>query len=119
MTLAAEHCAPLDANAALASPDEAAALRAEIPEWRIADADGGTPKLERAFRFETFAQALAFANAVGEEAEAENHHPRLVIEWGRVTVQWWTHSLGGLHRNDFVMAARADALAGRASRGTP
>ena len=111
MTLAAEHCAPLDAGSVLASPGEAAALRAETPDWRVADADGGTPKLERAFRFRSFAQALAFANAVGEEAEAENHHPRLVVEWGRATVQWWTHALGGLHRNDFVMAARTDALA--------
>lgn len=114
MTLADEHCAPLDAYSVLASPGEVAALRGEIPEWRVADADGGTPKLERVFRFETFAQAFAFANAVGEEAEAENHHPRLVIEWGRATVQWWTHALGGLHRNDFVMAARTDAVAGRA-----
>ena len=112
--LADERCAPLNAYSVLASPGEVAALRGEVPEWRVADADGGTPKLERVFRFETFAQSLAFANAVGEEAESENHHPRLVIEWGRATVQWWTHALGGLHRNDFVMAARTDAVAGRA-----
>jgi len=43
-------------------------------------------------------------------ADAEDHHPTLLVEWGRVTVSWWTHSLGGLHRNDFVMAARTDRI---------
>jgi 4a-hydroxytetrahydrobiopterin dehydratase len=62
------------------------------------------------FRFDDFAQALAFTNAVGELAEAENHHPALLTEWGRVTVTWWTHVSRGLSRNDFVMAAKTDEL---------
>ena len=55
-----------------------------------------------------FAQALAVTNRVGEQAEEEGHHPALLTEWGKVTVSWWTHKIGGLHQNDFIMAARTD-----------
>ncbi len=66
--------------------------------------------LERTFRFRDFAGALAFTARVGAEAEAQGHHPFLLTEWGRVTVTWWTHKIKGLHRNDFIMAARTDRL---------
>lgn len=112
MTLAEEHCAPIRARSVLASPEEAAALHSAVRGWSIVD-DGRVRKLEKSFRFETFAQAVAFTNAVGEAAEEEDHHPRIAPERGSVTVQWWTHALGGLHRNDFIMAARADAIAAR------
>ena len=55
-------------------------------------------------------EALEFTNRVGEMAEAEDHHPALLTEWGRVTVAWWTHVVGGLHKNDFVAAAKTDRL---------
>src|SRR5262249_11555034 len=64
------------------------------------------------------AQALAFTNAIGELAEAEGHHPALLTEWGRTTVTWWTHKIKGLHRNDFVMAAKTDELYARVHDGT-
>lgn len=117
MTLAEEHCVPIGAGSVLASPAEAAALRPAVGAWSVVD-DGRVSRLERAFRFGTFAQALAFTNAVGEAAEEEGHHPRIVTEWGSVTVQWWTRALGGLHRNDFIMAARADAIAARGGGAT-
>ena len=60
--------------------------------------------------YPTFAAALAFTNRVGALAEAEGHHPALLTEWGHVTVTWWTHKIRGLHRNDFIMAAKTDAL---------
>jgi 4a-hydroxytetrahydrobiopterin dehydratase len=82
-------------------------LRPQIPDWRVVERDG-VKRLERAFRFDDFAQALAFTNRVGEQAEEEGHHPTLLTEWGKVTVTWWTHKIGGLHRNDFIMAARTD-----------
>ena len=50
-------------------------------------------------------------------AEEEGHHPALLTEWGRMTVTWWTHKISGLHRNDFIMAAKTDELS-RPSRGT-
>src|SRR5262249_37265726 len=68
------------------------------------------PQLERVFHFPSFADALAFTNQIGTLAEAEGHHPALLTEWGRVTVTWWTHKIRGLHRNDFIMAAKTDAL---------
>jgi 4a-hydroxytetrahydrobiopterin dehydratase len=71
----------------------------------------GIPRLERQYRFRSFVDALAFTNRVGEIAEAEGHHPAILTEWGRVTVSWWTHKIRGLHRNDFVMAAKTDRLA--------
>ena len=60
-----------------------------------------------------FAHAL-FVQNVGDLAEAEGHHPGLLTEWGKVTVTWWSHSIKGLHRNDFIMAARTDEVANTA-----
>jgi 4a-hydroxytetrahydrobiopterin dehydratase len=65
-------------------------------------------RLERTFKFKNFTQALEFTNKVGAIAEEEDHHPRIVTEWGRVILQWWTHVIGGLHKNDFIMAAKTD-----------
>jgi 4a-hydroxytetrahydrobiopterin dehydratase len=79
-----------------------------IPGWAVID--DGMEKLERAYTFGNFVDALAFTNRVGDAAEAEGHHPEISVTWGRATVRWWTHSIGGLHRNDFIMAARTDTL---------
>jgi 4a-hydroxytetrahydrobiopterin dehydratase len=84
-------------------------LKPEIPEWKLLEVDG-IPRLERIFRFSNFAQALDFTNRVGALAEDEGHHPAILTEWGRATVSLWTHKIRGLHRNDFIMAAKIDAL---------
>jgi 4a-hydroxytetrahydrobiopterin dehydratase len=81
--------------------------RQAVPEWKVVD-HGGMPALERVYRFKNFEQALAFTNRVGALAEAANHHPAILTEWGRVTVTWWTHVIHNLHRNDFALAARCD-----------
>ena len=88
---------------------EIAELRPEVRGWRLLERDG-IARLERVFQFASFADALAFTNRIGSLAEAEGHHPALLTEWGRVTVTWWTHKIRGLHRNDFIMAAKTDAL---------
>jgi len=62
------------------------------------------------FTIPNFVEALNFTNKVGALAESEGHHPALLTEWGKVTVTWWTHKIGGLHRNDFIMAAKTDQL---------
>jgi len=85
-------------------------LRAQLPQWQVVE-EAGVRRLQREYRFSNFVEALAFTNRVGELAETEGHHPALLTEWGRVTVRWWTHKIGGLHRNDFIMAAKTDALA--------
>lgn len=88
---------------------EMAQLLLRVPEWKVVERDG-IKRLERVFKFKDFVQALEFTNKIGAEAEEEGHHPVLVTEWGRVTVTWWTHKIRGLHRNDFIMAAKADRL---------
>ncbi len=84
-------------------------LLKNIPGWEVTEEDG-ISRLQRTFTFPDFRQALAFTNRVGELAEREQHHPKLVTEWGKVTVIWWTHSVNGLHMNDFIMAARTSEL---------
>ena len=107
--LADERCEACRADSPKVSASDARALLAQLDDWSIIDQEG-VPRLQRIFKFKDFVGALRFTNAVGEIAEEEQHHPLLTTEWGRVTVQWWTHSIGGLHRNDFIMAARTDKL---------
>jgi 4a-hydroxytetrahydrobiopterin dehydratase len=87
-------------------------LKPQVPDWKIMVRDG-VARLERVLEFRDFADALAFTNKVGELAEKEGHHPAILTEWGRVTVSWWTHKIAGLHRNDFIMAAKTDELFAR------
>lgn len=79
----------------------------QVPDWEILEEEG-IKRLRRAYKFKNFEQALAFTNQVGELAEEQDHHPLLQTEWGKVTVNWWTHKVDGLHRNDFIMAAKSD-----------
>lgn len=109
MALQQQHCEACRADAPRISDAEADKLRGEIPEWKQVEEDG-EEKLQRQFKFKDFAQALAFTNQVGDLAEEEGHHPALLTEYGKVTVTWWTHKIGGLHRNDFICAAKTDAL---------
>ncbi|NIO70209.1 MAG: 4a-hydroxytetrahydrobiopterin dehydratase [Anaerolineae bacterium] len=88
---------------------EMAEFLPQVPEWKVVERNG-IKRLERVFKFPDFVQALAFTNKVGELAEAEGHHPAILTEWGKVTVTWWTHKIKGLHRNDFIMAAKTDRL---------
>ena len=107
-------CVACRSDAPTVTELEIAELQPQVPEWEITEQEG-IKKLSRVFRFDDFAKALAFTNALGELAEEEDHHPALLTEWGRVTVTWWTHKIRGLHRNDFVMAAKADELYRRLS----
>ena len=84
-------------------------FRPQVPEWRVTEVEG-EKRLERVYKFTNFAQAIAFTDRVGTIAEEQDHHPLIVTEWGRVTVQWWTHKIHGLHQNDFIMAAKTDQL---------
>lgn len=90
---------------------EMARLLPRVRGWHIREHDG-VRMLEREFGFRSFAEALEFTRRVGELAEEEGHHPRLVTEWGRVHVRWYTKKIRGLHRNDFIMAAKTDRLYG-------
>ena len=105
------HCAPYEPGEVALTDEELAGYRSQVPEWKVAEREG-IPRLERTFSFPDFVQALAFANRVGGLAEAEDHHPALLTEWGSVTVTWWTHKVGGLHLNDLIAAAKTDRLYG-------
>ncbi len=111
--LSEEHCVAVTRTARRLTDVERDALLARVGDWQCVTRDG-VERLERQFRFNDFTEALAFTNRIGALADAEDHHPDILTQWGRVTVTWWTHVVGGLHRNDFVMAAltdRAQALA--------
>jgi 4a-hydroxytetrahydrobiopterin dehydratase len=109
--LTAEKCVACRADAPRVTEEEIAQLRPQIPEWQLVERDG-IPQLTRTYRFPDFAAALAFSNRVGELADEEGHDPAILTEWGRVAVSWWTHKIRGLHRNDFIMAAKTDRLTG-------
>ena len=112
-TLQESKCTACRADAPRVTEEEIAQLKLQIPEWQMIERDG-VPQLERVFRLRNFAEALAFTNKIGALAESEGHHPAILTEWGRVTVTWWTHKIHGLHRNDFIMAAKTDRLAAEA-----
>ena len=102
-------CTACRAGAPLATPQETANDLAQLPGWQLTVVDG-IDQLQKTFTFKNFARALEFTNQVGAIAEEENHHPAIVTEWGMVTVSWWTHKIGGLHANDFIMAAKTDQI---------
>lgn len=108
--LSRESCEACRVGAPTVTEEEMKALGNAVPEWRIVERDG-IMKLERTFTFKDFVQALDFTNRVGDLAEQADHHPALLTEWGRVTVTWWSHKIKGLHRNDFILAARTDEVA--------
>jgi 4a-hydroxytetrahydrobiopterin dehydratase len=103
--LARRRCVPCEGGTPPLAEDEARRLLAALPGWSL---EGG--HLVRSYRFKDFKAALAFANRVGAIAEEEGHHPDLLVAWGKVRIELWTHDIGGLSENDFILAAKIDAL---------
>jgi 4a-hydroxytetrahydrobiopterin dehydratase len=104
-----QKCVACRVGAPSVTPEEIALLKPQVPDWQIITEDS-IPKLHRQFKFKNFNDAIAFTDAMAAAAEEEGHHPRLTTEWGNVTVTWWTHKIKNLHHNDFIMAAKTDAL---------
>lgn len=77
------------------------------PEWHLGEK--GT-RLTRRFEFEDFRKAMEFVNRVADVAEEQGHHPDVAIHWNKVDLVLWTHKIGGLHENDFILAAKVDRL---------
>jgi 4a-hydroxytetrahydrobiopterin dehydratase len=107
--LSSMKCEACRRGAPTVTEEEIREYQPQVPDWNLVEREG-IPRLERVFEFPDFRQALDLTNRVGELAEEHGHHPALLTEWGRVTVTWWTHKIRGLHRNDFIMAARTDRL---------
>jgi 4a-hydroxytetrahydrobiopterin dehydratase len=107
--LTEQKCEACRVGASSVTREEVKQLQPQVPEWRMITEDG-IPKLDRTFKFKNFKDAIAFTDEVGEAAEEQGHHPRLITEWGKVAVTWWTHKIRNLHKNDFIMAAKTDRI---------
>lgn len=107
--LTQQKCQACTADSPALSAEEIERLQLQILDWQVVEKEGEL-RLEKVYQFPDFMKAIAFTNAVAEEAEREGHHPALLTEWGKVTVSWWTHAISGLHINDFIMAAKTDAI---------
>jgi 4a-hydroxytetrahydrobiopterin dehydratase len=102
-------CVPCRGEVPAATREEIVEYHKEVPDWELVERDG-IEQLERVFKFGNFIEALAFTNKVGDLAEQEGHHPAILTEWGKATVTWWTHAIPGLHKNDFIAAAKTDQV---------
>jgi 4a-hydroxytetrahydrobiopterin dehydratase len=100
-------CIPCRKGEPAATEEEIQAALTGLPGWTLKEIEG-VQRLEKVFKFKNFRDALEFTNQVGEIAEDQDHHPAVLVEWGKATVQWWTHVVKGLHQNDFIMAAKTD-----------
>jgi 4a-hydroxytetrahydrobiopterin dehydratase len=109
--LAQLHCVKVGADTPRLNENEIGQFKAKLPGWCTFEVDG-EPRLEKVFKFKDFNQALAFTDRVAQAAVAEDHHPAILTEWGKVTVTWWTHKIKGLHQNDFIMAAKTSKIYG-------
>lgn len=107
--LISEKCEACTSDTQSLSHEEITELLKGVDGWQVQD-QGGAPLLTKEYKFANFLKALAYTNRVGEMAESMQHHPDITTKWGSVTLVWYTHAMGGLHRNDFRCAAQSDAL---------
>lgn len=107
--LAEQDCQACTKDSTPVSNKQALDYLDQLPDWEIVEVDG-VPQLQKTFTVKPYTHTLAFTLAVGELAERRNHHPAMLVEWGKLRVSWWTHVIKGLHLNDFILAAQTDAL---------
>ena len=108
MKLQEQKCVPCQGGMAPLTQQEAQNLQKEVPDWTLKD-----NAMERTFRFRDFKEAMRFVNDVAEAAENEGHHPDIHIFYNKVRLELTTHKIKGLSQNDFILAAKIDALAGK------
>jgi len=106
--LALSTCEACRIDAPMVSDDEALILIKEIEGWDLID--DGVKKLKKEFSFSKYSDSVNFSNKVSDMAEQEDHHPQIILEWGKVTVIWWSHKIKGLHKNDFICAAKTNNI---------
>ncbi len=107
MDLASERCEACQPGAPQVTAAEEPALLESIPGWDIVEVKG-VKRLKRVVKTDGWEPAVQLTNQVADLATESDHHPSIRLEWGKVTIQWWTHAIRGLHRNDFIMAARVN-----------
>jgi len=102
-------CEACKEGAPTLTPIEINDLFPSLPEWQIKEIDN-IKRLVRTFKFSNYKDCITFTMKIGEIADMEDHHPAILTEWGKVTVSWWSHKIKGLHKNDFIMAAKTDRI---------
>ena len=114
LNLVEQSCVPCRGRVPAVTDTEKTELLSQISQWSVVQetADNGTTikMLRRVFKFSSYTAALTFTNQIAALAEEENHHPAILLEWGKVTVSWWTHTIDDLHQNDFVGAAKTERV---------
>lgn len=109
MSLKQSKCEACTIDAPLVSDSEAKVLLLELDGWVI-ESVSGINQLIKTYKFSNYAESLDFSNKVADLAESEDHHPKIVLEYGSVEVSWWSHKIKGLHKNDFICAAKTDLI---------
>lgn len=104
--LSSKKCVPCRGGGTPLQGKELERFRSALLRWQVIN----ERKLERSFKFPDFKSALVFTNQVGELAEADDHHPEILLAWGRVKITLWTHAVSGLTENDFILASKIDRL---------
>lgn len=108
MDLISRNCVPCKGSTPPLRSEKVKGLLREIPGWNLS---GDLKKISRDFKFKNFREAMAFVNKVAELAEAEGHHPDILIHgWNKVRLELWTHAIGGLSENDFILAAKINTI---------
>jgi len=105
VSLASKRCLPCEGGVPALTDDQARRLHAEVPAWALAD-----QRLRRRFVFADFSTAMGFLVRMALLAESEGHHPDFAVHYRQVDVELWTHAVGGLSENDFILAAKIDQL---------
>lgn len=105
MQLMEKHCEPCEDTEDPMTAEEADRMLANVPDW-----ERESHKIHRTLHFDDFKQTMAFVNKVADVAEQEGHHPDMEVGYGKVKIVLWTHNIGGLSENDFIMAAKIDRL---------
>jgi len=109
MSLKESKCEACTIDAPLVSNSEAGVLISELDGWVI-ERGSGIDQLVKTYKFSNYAESLDFSNKVADLAEREDHHPKIVLEYGSVEISWWSHKIKGLHKNDFICAAKTDLI---------
>ncbi|MDB3914866.1 4a-hydroxytetrahydrobiopterin dehydratase [Gammaproteobacteria bacterium] len=107
-SLKSQSCEACQIGAPKVSENEINELLLEIEEWTLIKEP--IKKLQKVFNFKNYKDSLNFSNKIAKLADEEDHHPQIILEWGKVTVTWWSHKIEGLHHNDFICAAKTDQL---------
>mgnify|MGYP001616306343 CR=1 FL=1 len=111
MKLQDKKCVPCEGGTPPLRKNEAKKYLAELQgDWKIVEGK----KIQRELKFKDFKEAMAFVNKVADIAESEGHHPDIHVHYNRVMIELWTHAVGGLSENDFILAAKIDGILGRA-----